>query len=164
MIFAQWLPVSWQFRPSKAIRGFFARRVLQSAGNNINIERGASFATDVCIGNNSAIGINCRIQWGGVKIGDNVLMGPDILIYTTNHESSNTDIPICKQGNSLPKPVIIEDDVWIGARVIILPGVTVRRGCIIGAGTVLTKTFPEYSIIAGNPGRVVKRRKNEIEE
>ena len=91
-------------------------------------------------------------------------MGPDILIYTTNHESSRTDIPICKQGNSLPKPVIIEDDVWIGARVIILPGVTVKRGCIIGAGTVLTKTFPEYSIIAGNPGRVVKRRRNESEE
>ena len=89
-------------------------------------------------------------------------MGPDILIYTTNHVSSSTDIPICKQGNTKPRPVIIEDDVWIGARVIILPGVTIKKGSIVGAGTVLTKTFPEYSIIAGNPGRVVKSRKHEI--
>lgn len=65
MLFAQWLPVSWQFRPAKRIRGFFARRILKSAGNNINIERGATFATDVIIGSNSAIGINCHIQRGG---------------------------------------------------------------------------------------------------
>ena len=64
MLLARWLPVSWQFRPAKGIRGFFARRVLQATGSNINIERGASFASDVCIGNNSAIGINCHIQWG----------------------------------------------------------------------------------------------------
>ena len=85
-------------------------------------------------------------------------MGPDILIYTTNHEFSRTDIPICRQGNENPKPVVIEDDVWIGARVMIMPGVIVRRGCVVGAGTVLTKSFPENSIIAGNPGRVVKKR------
>ena len=67
ILFAQWLPVSWQFRPAKKIRAFFARRALRAAGENINIEKGAAFATDVCIGNNSAIGINCRIQWGGGK-------------------------------------------------------------------------------------------------
>jgi len=161
------LPVSYRMKSASKIRSWFARRIMASAGKHINIERGASFTENTSIGSNSCIGINYRIQEGKVVIGNNVLMGPDVLIFTTNHESARTDIPICMQGNTESKPVVIEDDVWIGARVIILPGVTVRRGCIVGAGTVLTKTFPEYSVIAGNPGKVVKNRldneKNELE-
>ena len=124
------LPVSYRMKSASKIRSWFARRIMASAGKHINIERGASFTENTSIGSNSCIGINCRIQEGKVVIGNNVLMGPDVLIFTTNHESARTDIPICMQGNTESKPVVIEDDVWIGARVIILPGVTVRRGCI----------------------------------
>lgn len=109
-----------------------ARKVLKSAGENINIERGACFTTGTSIGSNSSIGINCHIQVGDVSIGDNVLMGPDILIYTTNHETSSVDIPICMQGDTKPKPIVIEDDVWIGARAIILPGVIIAHGSVVG--------------------------------
>lgn len=155
---AKWLPVSWRMKSAKSIRGWIGRKCMASAGSNLNIERGACFPQDLKIGSNSSLGVNCRIQNGGVSIGNNVLMGPDVMIFTTNHEMSRTDIPICMQGNAKPKPVTIEDDVWIGARVMIMPGVVVKRGCVVGGGTVLTKTFPEYSVIAGNPGRVVKRR------
>ncbi|MDH3026960.1 DapH/DapD/GlmU-related protein [Gordonia alkanivorans] len=63
-----------------------------------------------------------------------------------------------EQGYSARKPVVIGDDVWIGARVIILPGVTVGRGCVIGAGSVVAKDIPEYTIAAGNPCRVIRNR------
>ena len=154
----KWLPVSWRMKSAKKIRGWVGRKCILSSGNNINIEHGACFPRDLKIGSNSSLGINCHIQSGGVTIGNNVLMGMDVMIFTTNHEIQRTDIPICFQGNSNPEPVTIEDDVWIGARCITLPGVTVKRGCVVGAGTVLTKTFPEYSIIVGNPGKIVKNR------
>ena len=154
----KWMPISRHFKLGKKIRVWFARKVLLSAGEHINIERGACFAEDTSIGNNSALGINCHIQEGGVSIGDNVLMGPDVWIFTTNHNFSDITKPICMQGNEPPKAVVIEDDCWIGSRVTILPGVRVKKGCVVGAGTVLTKTYPEYSVIVGNPGKVVKSR------
>ena len=67
-----------------------------------------------------------------------------------------------EQGATQPKKIIIEDDVWLGSRVIVLPGVTIGKGSIIGAGTVLTKSVPPYSIVAGNPGKIVRNRKDII--
>lgn len=142
---AKWLPVSYRMRAAKQIRGWFARKIMKNAGANINIERGASFTEGVSLGNNSGLGINCHIQEGNVSIGNNVLMGSDVLIYTTNHETARIDIPICLQGNTKPQDVVIEDDVWIGARVIILPGVTVKRGSVVGG--VLSLQKPSLSIL-----------------
>lgn len=69
------------------------------------------------------------------------------------------------QGMSKEHPVLIEDDVWIGANVIILPGVKISKGSIIGAGSVVTKNVPEYAIVGGNPARVIKYRKTpELQE
>ena len=65
---------------------------------------------------------------------------------------------MCRQGLTRPRPVIIEDDVWIGTKVIILPGVHIGKGSVIGAGAVVTKNIPAYSIAAGNPA-VVKRNR-----
>ena len=89
----------------------------------------------------------------------NVMMGPNVSIYTSNHKFDRTDIPMIKQGNSETKPVIIENDVWIGANVIILPGVTIHEGSIIAAGAVVTKDVECYTIVAGNPAKVIKKRK-----
>lgn len=94
-----------------------------------------------------------------MKIGKHVMMGPEVLIYTQNHDFSRTDIPMDQQGWSKERPVVIEDDVWIGSRVTILPGVIIGRGSIVGASAVVTKSFPPYSVIAGNPASVVKSRK-----
>lgn len=65
---------------------------------------------------------------------------------------------MCQQGLSEPRPVLIEDDVWIGARVIILPGVKVGKGSVIGAGSVVTKDVMPYTVVGGNPARVLKGR------
>lgn len=126
---------------------------------NVNIEKNAEFAYSVELGDNSGLGINCRIS-GKTLIGNNVMMGPNVCIFTTNHAFDRTDIPMNEQGMSVQRPVVIEDDVWIGANVIILPGVTISKGSIVGAGAVVTKNVPEYAIVGGNPATVIKYRKN----
>ncbi len=141
----------------KKLRGFFAKKLIANAGKNINIEKGATFCGRLSIGDNSGIGVNCNIQ-GTVTIGNDVMMGPDVLIYTTNHEFRSKDIPMIDQGFQQEKPVIIGDDVWIGARAIILPGVHIGSHCIIGAGAVVTKAVPDWCTCVGNPARVVKER------
>jgi maltose O-acetyltransferase len=110
----------------------------------------------VDIGNNSGIVLNARI--GAVSIGSNVMIGPAVVILSRNHNYARIDIPLKFQGNAEEQPITIEDDVWIGTRVIILPGVHVGKGVIIGAGAVVTKNIPNCSIVAGNPARVVRMR------
>lgn len=110
------------------------------------------------IGNHSGIGEGSIIS-KYTRIGDNVMMGPQCYIYTRNHRHDNIDIPMIKQGVEDWKPVTIEDDVWIGSRVTILPGVHIGKGVIIGAGSVVTKDIPPYTIVAGNPAKIVKYRK-----
>ena len=89
------------------------------------------------------------------------MMGPDVMIFALGHETARTDIPMIDQGFIAPKPVAIHDDVWIGARVIILPGVTIGRGSVLGAGAVITREVPEYCIVAGNPAKIVGRRNGQ---
>ena len=129
-------------------------------GININIEKKANFGTGsgIEIGNNSGLGINCKVR-GPLQIGNNVMMGPDVIIFTSNHETSRTDIPMRGQGSTLPQKVTIEDDVWIGARVIILPGVTIGKGAILAAGAVVSKDVPDYAIVGGVPAKVLKYRR-----
>lgn len=138
--------------------GGCAKHILKYCGTNVNIEKGAHFSTSVSLGDNSGIGIDCEIH-GDVTIGNNVMMGPKVAIYTQNHSTRSIDTPMIDQGLEKPESVIIEDDVWIGHGAIILPGVTVKRGSVVGAGAVVTKTYPEYSVIVGNPAKVVKTRK-----
>lgn len=151
--FVRYLPEKW-----RSIRGFFVRRYVKSAGKHINIGRKCYIHKNTEIGDNSGIGYACEIN-NGVKIGNNVLMGPNVLIYTQNHCTDKTDVLILKQGMTEIKPVIIEDDVWIGARVCILPGVVIGQGSVIGACAVVAKSVPPYSVVVGNPARIVKNRK-----
>lgn len=159
--FARHLPASGSRfgKWARPLRRWTSQALFKHAGKNINIEKGAYFGDgwQIEIGDNSGIGINCQVC-GPVKIGDNVMMGPEVVILTKNHKFERLDIPMLRQGYYPPKPVSIENDVWIGTRAIILPGVTIGKGAIIGAGTVVTKDVPEYSIVCGNPGRVVKHR------
>lgn len=143
---------------SKRIRRFLCKGIFRKAGKNINIEHGAFFASgrDIEIGDNSGLGLNCRVT-GPLKIGNDVMIGPDVMIFTQNHETSRLDIPMRLQ-TAPKKPVEIEDDVWIAARAIILPGIKISRGAIVGAGAVVTKDVPEYAVVGGNPARVIKYR------
>lgn len=157
--FFRWFPESYSKFSlfSKFWRALCGKLMLDECGNNVNIERNASFSTRTILGNNSGIGINAKL-YGKVIIGNNVMMGPDCIIYTQNHKFDRIDIPMCDQGFQNEKTVLICDDVWIGGRVIILPGVKIGKGTIIGAGSVVTKDTDEYSIYAGNPARKVKSR------
>ena len=161
-IFAKHLPSSDNFPLGKAFRVFFAKRIISKVGIKTNIEKGARFCGECYLGDYSGIGINCELN-GPVRIGKYVNMGPEVVFYTQNHTYSRTDIPMQRQGFELEKPIIVGDDVWIGRRVIILPGVKIGDGVIIGAGAVVTKDVEPYSVAAGNPAKVVKRRKTESE-
>lgn len=143
---------------AKKIRRYLTNKIVKKCGENVNIEKGAYYLENLEIGNNSGVGINCMIL-GKVKIGDNVMMGPEVYIYTKNHKFSNLEIPMYLQGFTEEKEVIIEDDVWIGSRVTILPGVKIGKGAVVGTGAVVTKDVAQYTIVAGNPAKVVGRRK-----
>lgn len=112
------------------------------------------------IGDNSGIGINAHIHPNTI-IGENVMMGPNVRMLDSTHIFTRTDIPMIQQGlksHAERCQVIIEDDIWIGEDVLFLSSRRVKTGSIIGARTVLTKNFPEYSIIGGNPSRLIRSR------
>lgn len=141
------------------VRRFFCKPLFDSCGTNVNIERGAQFGTGsgISIGNNSGLGVNCLVH-GPLEIGENVMMGPNVVIFTHTHNYSRIDIPMCKQGSSVTK-VSIGNDVWIGMRAIIMPGVNVGNGVIIGAGAVVTKDIPDYAVVGGVPAKIIRFRK-----
>ena len=159
--FAIYLPASYSRggKTAKKIRYFLCRHLFEYCGKNVNIEKGASFGTGsrVRIGDNSGIGINASIP-NGTVIGDNVMMGPNVYVIYRNHSFDRTDIPMCEQGFYDCKPLTIEDDCWIGRDVLITGGRTIKKGTIVAARGVLTKDFPEYSVVGGNPCKLIKSR------
>lgn len=87
------------------------------------------------------------------------MMAPQcIFLPSISHKFDSTEIPMCQQGTKDNGNIIIEDDCWIGIRTIITAGRRVRKGTIVAAGCVLVKDYPEYSIVGGNPSRLIKSR------
>lgn len=144
---------------AKMFRYWCAKLMLEKCGSNVNLESKASITCALEIGNNSGIGIASRI-YGHVSIGDNVMMGPEVIILTSGHNYENADVLIREQGRVKEKPVYIGNDVWIGARAIILPGVRIEDGAVIGAGAVVAKDVPPYTVVGGIPATVIKQRVN----
>lgn len=147
---------------SKRLRRWICRHIFEYCGNNVNIERGAYFGAGdkIRIGENSGIGINCVVPNGSV-IGDNVLMGPNCYIHNRNHRFDRIDIPIGQQGYTEKTPITIGNDVWIGRDVSIMTGRRIADGTVVAANSVVTKDFPAYSVIGGNPAKILKMRKEE---
>lgn len=132
-------------------------------GPNPSISPNASFANpqNIEIGANVRIGAHCTI-WGGVgtakvRIGDDVMFGPEVMITASSYRY-NDGAPVTQQASD-EADVVIGDDVWIGGRVIVLPGVTIGDGAIIGAGAVVTKSVPPMAVAAGVPARLVGERR-----
>lgn len=93
---------------------------------------------------------------GGIDIEDYVLMGSNCSIYTSNHNYSSAEKSIVSQGHKFYPDVRIETGAWVGANVIILPGVVIGKHSVIGAGSVVTKSIPAFKVAVGNPARVIK--------
>lgn len=122
--------------------------------HNVKI-RGASKIT---IGSHSIVTNNCVLDGDGyLTIGDDVLIGFESIILTSTHRFEDPSIPIRLQG-FVRQPVRIGNDVWIGARAIVLPGVKIGHGAVVAAGAVVTKEIPAYSIVGGVPAREVGSR------
>lgn len=140
-----------------SLRRLCGKLMLKSCGKKVNIEHNAVFSPKVSLGDYSGIGVNAKI-YGACTIGNYVMMGEDCTIITRNHRFDRTDIPMMHQDFEPEQPVIIGNDVWIGDRVTILPGVEIGDGCVIGAGSVVTRSIEPYSVAAGVPARVIRKR------
>jgi maltose O-acetyltransferase len=113
--------------------------------------------SQISIGDHSMIGADAIIGSAAeVKIGSDVLMGPEVIVYTSNH-GTRAGVPMRLQPLQIA-PVLIGNDVWIGARCIILPGVTIGDGAVIGAGAVVTKDVPSCAVVGGIPARLIRYR------
>ena len=147
----------------KKIRAFFARKFLSCCGKNVDVQKGASFSHRCQIGERTGIGRNSKL-YGPVFIGNDVMMGPECWIYTQNHEYRSLEKPMREQGPQPERPVHIGNNVWIGGRVTILPGVTIGDNTVIGAGSVVNKDIPSNVVAVGNPCRVIKELNAELTE
>jgi maltose O-acetyltransferase len=159
--FARHLPIS--YKPyalgAKIIRYWICKGMFARCGKNVNIEHGADIGSGrhIEIGDNSGIGINCVVK--RAIIGNNVMMGPDVVFLNQSHRFDNPDKPLQQQGYVEYDPIVIGDNTWIGTRVIVLPGRKIGKCAIIGAGAVVTKDVPDYAIVAGNPAKTIHFRK-----
>lgn len=109
-------------------------------------------------GNHCGLGTNSFYgAAGGITLGNNVIVGNFVSFHSENHNFSDALIPIRLQGTS-HKGIVIGDNCWIGAKATILDGVHIGNGCIVAAGAVVTKSFPDNVVIAGVPAKVIKKR------
>lgn len=114
----------------------------------------------IIIGDNTYIGEynNIRAANGEIIIGDSCLISQHITMVTTNHNISKSKKIIEQGWNVNRNRIEIGNDVWIGANSVILPGVTIHKGAVVAAGSIVTKDVPEYAIVAGNPAKILKYR------
>jgi acetyltransferase-like isoleucine patch superfamily enzyme len=116
------------------------------------------YQNEMMIGDNTWIGQGCFFHSaGGLRIGQNVGIGPHVKIITSRHEEEGLDVPILFSRIEMGQ-VVIEDDCDLGIGSMVLPGVTIGRGSQVGAGAVVTKNVEPYSIVAGVPARLLKKR------
>lgn len=136
-------------------------------GENTIISRNTVLACkdgNINIGANGAVGINClvhAVEGSDVQIGDDVVVGAfSYLVGGGTYESDQLDVPFKQQGAISKGGVDVANNVWIGSQVQILDGVKVGTGCIVGAGSIVTKTVSDYDVVAGVPAKKIKSRKD----
>lgn len=146
------------------LRVKFLTRYFADCGKNTVIHPGVRFRGihRLFVGDCVNIGVDVFIQASGkVVLDNNVMLGPGVKIWSVNHKFDVIDQPIIEQGYE-EKEVVIGKGCWLGANTIVLPGVHLPEGCIVSAGSVVgIKKYPPFSILAGNPARVVGNRRKE---
>ena len=170
--FARFLPKSTVpviGKLSKIIRRGICRHLFKKDDTHqcqeLNVEQGAYFGDgkSFTVGNEVGLGKNFKSLNRTVTIDDYLMMGEDVLFLGGGHSFDRTDIPMGHQGSKPSTPLHIAGDVWIGSRVLILPGCRrIGHGSIVGAGSVVTKDVPDWAVVGGNPAKVIKYRKPEF--
>lgn len=137
------------------------RQILGHIGQNSFIEPPfyCVYGENIHLGDHVFLNILCTIlDCNQVQIGNHVMIGPSVQIYTAAHA---LQAKARNQGMEVAKPVVIEDNVWIGGGAILLPGVRVGRNAVIGAGAVVSRNIPENTVAVGNPARVIREIEQE---
>lgn len=155
------LPGIWgQIWRRKLYAHYFER-----CGRNLTVFAGVRIYNGhlMSIGDDVFLGLDNTFQaGGGLIIKDRTAFGPGCKVWTVNHKFDDLDTPIMEQGYEF-KPVVIGPDVWLAANVFVMPGVELPEGCVVAAGSVVgVKKYPPYSIIAGNPARVIGSRRKAV--
>lgn len=154
------------FRASYAIRRPLVRAFVDECGAGVEVKAKAYFGR----GSGIRLGDRCRIGKGcvlnpNVWVGADALLAMEVMVLTMEHETTSRGVPIRDQGyRPTEGPVVIGEDVLVGARSIILPGVRIGRGAVVGAGSVVTRDVDEFAIVAGNPARVIGSRGGGAEQ
>lgn len=110
---------------------------------------------DIVIGSNTRIGIGC-VLIGPVTVGNDVRLAQNVVCSGLNHGYQDVELPIWKQPVSTA-PILIGDESWIGSNTVIVAGVTIGKHCVVAAGSVVTRSVPSYSVVGGNPARIIKQ-------
>lgn len=147
--------------PSRTFRLFFYRQIMKfEIENNASILMRTIFygKGNLFIGENSVINDGCRIDnRGKIYIGSNVSISSESFIVSSQHDIQSSDF------GTITRETVIGDYVFIGVRSLILPNVTLKEGCVVGAGSIVTKSFDEYSVIAGNPAKIIAIRNSKLD-
>jgi acetyltransferase-like isoleucine patch superfamily enzyme len=130
-------------------------------GDNSDFRAGAYavYCSNISIGKNIIIRPNTVLmadEYAQIYIEDNVMIGMGVHFYVNNHKFDSKDIPIIGQGYYPSKDITIKEGSWIGANCIILPGVIIGKNVVVGAGSVVTKSVPEFTVVAGIPAKIIK--------
>ena len=145
----------------KRLRGWHYRALLEYTGKNLRVAQGVRINNPslVSVGDGVYLGDGVQLYaWDErIVIGSNVLVAAGVRMITRKHGFADIGRPMADQGYN-NAPIVIEDDVWIGFQAIILPGVTVGRGAIVGAGAVVTRDVKPYCIVGGVPARLIRER------
>lgn len=113
---------------------------------------------DIYIGDRTRIGLGCTLI-GPVRIGNDVRLAQNVVMSGLNHKYEDMSLPISQQGVTTTN-IVVEDEVWVGANCVVLPGVTIKKHAVVAAGSVVRRNVPAYSVVAGNPA-VVKKMYNK---
>lgn len=144
---------------SSRVRAYIIKKILcNKCGENLEIEARVLLGRfdDIEIGDNVQINEYCRLR--NVSIGNHVMIAPEVYVLHSGHEHARNGIPMRFQPEKYYPKTVVEEDVWIGARAMILPGRRIGKGSIVAAGSVITKDVEPYSVVGGNPAQVIGRR------
>ncbi len=158
--FAKHLPRSYDLGPvgrwSGSLRRIVCRPLFKNTEGFFSVERGADFGggRNIVMREYAGLGENLRVMGTGtVTVGRHVMMGPDVMILTSDHKADEEGFD-----GYVTKDVLIDDHAWIGARVIILKGVTIGKHAIVGAGSVVTRDVGDHEIVGGSPAKLIRKR------